>query len=192
MTGIEHPILLDIPEKLETARLTLCVPGAGDGPVMNAGIQDSLEALQRWMPWAQDGQTVEQSELFARESAFQFIRRDTLNYMMSTKTNPQFIGMIGLFDFDWQVPASEIGYWLRTPMEGQGYMTEAVNFLTVFAFDTLGLQRVQIRCGGDNRRSAAVAERAGYTFEGRMRHYYRDWNTDTLADLLVYAKIPGE
>jgi RimJ/RimL family protein N-acetyltransferase len=192
MTGIENPILLDIPDQLETARLTLRVPRAGDGPVINAGVQDSLEALQRWMPWAQDGQTVEQSEIFARESAVQFIQREALNYMIWTKSDPQFVGMVGLFDLVWEVPSCEVGYWLRTSMEGQGYMTEAVNGVTAFAFATLHLQRVQIRCGGDNRRSAAVANRAGYTFEGRMRQYYRDWHTGTMGDLLVYAKIPGE
>ena len=76
-------------------------------------------------------------------------------------------------------------------MGGQGYITEAVVNLTNYAFETLGAQRVQIRGGADNHRSAGVAERAGYTLEGTLHNIVRSAARDNrLEAMLVYARIP--
>ena len=191
VADLSNPILIDVPDPLETERLLLRSCRAGDGPVINKAIQESLEALERWMPWAVGGQTLEESEIFARDSAAQFIQRTTLNYLLWTKTDPVFVGVCGIFDFEWTIPRCEIGYWLRTEMEGEGYMTETVNALTEMAFQKLDMNRVQIRCQANNWRSASVAERAGYTLEGRLRHRVRD-TKGNLTDELVYAKVPVE
>lgn len=187
----DQPLLLDIPDQLETDRLLLRPPRAGDGPVINAAIQESLPELRLWMPWAYEGQTLEQSETFARESAAKFTLREMLNFMLWRRVDMQFVGMCGMFDFNWSIPSCEIGYWQRTSMSGQGYVTEAVNALTDFAFETLGAQRVQIRLGADNHRSAGVAERAGYTLEGTLRNTARNIARDNqLEAVRVYARIP--
>ena len=186
-----NPMLLEIPDPLETERLRLRSPRAGDGPMITAAIAESLDALQRWMPWAQGGQPVEQSEIVARQMAVAFIRRESLTYRLLRKDDEQFVGMCSLFNFVWDVPSGEIGYWLRTAMQGQGYITEAVNCLTQLAFETLGLQRLEIRCEAANMRSAAVARRAGYTLEARLRNHRRNPLGD-LADTLIHAQIASD
>ena len=191
MANISNPILLDIPETLETERLLLRVPRPGDGPMITAAIEESLEALSRWMPWAQGGQSSEKSEAVARQMSAAFIRRESLTYRLFRKEDGQFVGMCSLFNFDWEVPYGEIGYWQRTRLQGHGYITEAVNHLTQFAFETLGFQRIEIRCEGTNERSAAVALRAGYRLEVRMRNHRRN-PLGELADTLIHAKIASE
>jgi RimJ/RimL family protein N-acetyltransferase len=89
---------------------------------------------------------------------------------------------------EWKVPMAEIGYWVRTAHSGNGYMTEAVEAVTALATDGLMMQRVEIRCDVKNRRSAAVAERAGYTLEGVLHKASRD-HRDQLRDTCVYAKV---
>jgi RimJ/RimL family protein N-acetyltransferase len=53
------------------------------------------------------------------------------------------------------------------------------------------MRRVEIRCDARNAPSAAVAERAGYTLEARLRQHRRAPD-GTLADTLVYARLRGE
>ena len=98
------------------------------------------------------------------------------------------MGSSGLHNIDWAVPRFEIGYWIRTSLSGQGYITEAVNAITDFAFDVLGAQRLEIRCDARNERSAAVARRAGYTLEVRMRCQARGVD-GSLRDTLVFVKL---
>ena len=100
----------------------------------------------------------------------QFLARTDLPLLLFLKGDGTFVGSSGLHRGDWAVPKFEIGYWCRTRFEGQGYITEAVRGITRFAFETLGINRLEIRCDALNLRSRRVAERAGYCLEAELRH----------------------
>ena len=61
---------------------------------------------------------------------------------------------------------AHIGYWIDRNYAGRGFTTDAVNTLTQFAFDGLGLHRIEINIRPENAASIRVAEKAGYQFEG--------------------------
>ena len=65
---------------------------------------------------------------------------------------------------------AEIGYWLAEPYWGRGIITEAVQLLTRYAFESLGLIRVQAGVFSKNTSSMRVLEKAGYVKEGIMRN----------------------
>ena len=64
---------------------------------------------------------------------------------------------------------AEIGYWLAEPYWGRGIITEAVRLLTDYAFESLGLIRVQAGVFSKNTAAMRVLEKAGYVKEGIMR-----------------------
>ncbi|MBV9469276.1 MAG: GNAT family N-acetyltransferase, partial [Abitibacteriaceae bacterium] len=96
--------------------------------------------------------------------------RSDLSLHIFLKGTDIFVGGSGLHPRDWAVPSFEIGYWCRKKFQGQGYITEAVHGITRFGFETMGAQRIMIRCDSRNTRSRSVAERAGYQLEGELRH----------------------
>lgn len=60
--------------------------------------------------------------------------------------------------------------WATFPASrGRGFATAAVRRITAYAFDDLGLERVEARVEPDNRASLRVASRSGMRVEGRMR-----------------------
>jgi ribosomal-protein-alanine N-acetyltransferase len=61
---------------------------------------------------------------------------------------------------------AHIGYWIDHNYAGRGFTTDAVNTLTRFAFEELGLHRIEINIRPENDASIRVAEKAGYKFEG--------------------------
>ena len=65
--------------------------------------------------------------------------------------------------------SAEIGYWLGQPFWGRGIATAAVKALTNYAFETLGLLRLEAHIFARNRASARVLEKAGYRREGLLR-----------------------
>ncbi len=169
MTNPVPPILRDLPQTIETERLVLRAPRAGDGAIVHQAIIDSLTELLPYMDWAHGEQSAERSEEFARRASAQWVTRDDLPMLIFDKSDGRFIGSSGLHTINWHVPKFEIGYWIRTSEAGKGYMTESVLGLTRFCFETLEAERVQIRCDALNERSAAVARRAGYVYEGCSR-----------------------
>jgi ribosomal-protein-alanine N-acetyltransferase len=64
-----------------------------------------------------------------------------------------------------------LGYWIGNPYKGQGYMTEAVGLACGFAFETLGLNRVEASCLPHNEASKTVLNRTGFEQEGYAKAY---------------------
>ena len=190
-----EPLLIDVPESVQTPRLVLRCPRAGDGATINPAIHETLDALQAWMPWSRPAPTVEQTETWCRKSAAEFIARTNLAMVMFRRdadgSAGEFVGNTGFHNIDWAVPRLEIGYWVRRRFEGQGYVTEAVRALAAFAVDTLNAERVEVRADVRNERSWRVAERAGFRLEGVLRRDSRDPDGG-VRDTRVYARVRGD
>ncbi len=187
----QNPILRDFPDTIETSRLLIRALRPGDGPVMNAAIRESLDELRPWFPWALTAPTVEENETYAREVAADWVARKQLGMLIFRREDGLCLGGTGFQDINWTVPRVGIGYWLRTSQTGQGYMTECVAGLTRFAFEELGVYRIEIRCDSRNTRSAAVARRAGYTLEGTIHNHGRGPD-GSLRDWFVFAQVRAE
>lgn len=89
------------------------------------------------------------------------------------------VGILGLdteWHFaKWRIDRAEIGYWLAPDMHSRGLMTEATIAAVTFAFDTLGMHKVVVRCLADNTPSRRVIEKCGFRFVGRAEQdVYRD------------------
>ena len=167
------PLLIEVPHRLETARLVLRGPRAGDGAAARAAVQASIEHLRPWMPWAQQEQTLEQAEAYCRRQQALFILRDELTWFVyergSEGSDAPVLGGVGLHHIDWSERRFELGYWRRTGLEGVGIGLEAAWAVTRLAFDALGARRVEVRMADHNHPSWRLAERLGYTFEGVLR-----------------------
>jgi RimJ/RimL family protein N-acetyltransferase len=183
-----HPLLLDLPDAVETERLLLRCPMPGDGAAVNIGIHETWETLRAWMPWARELPTPEASELRQRQCRVDFLARVSFDFNIFLRESGDFVGKIGLVRIDWETPKAEIGYWVCSRYQGNGYITEAAGALTTWGFDFLRLARLEIRCDPRNQRSVAVAERLGYVIEGHLRQDTRD-GKGILRDTLIYARL---
>jgi ribosomal-protein-alanine N-acetyltransferase len=71
-----------------------------------------------------------------------------------------------------------LGYYGMAWCAGRGLMTEAVGLAVRYAFDTLGLHRVEANIQPGNAPSIALVRRLGFTKEGFSPRYLRiggDW-----------------
>ena len=184
-----NPILRDFPERFETERMVIRCPLPGDGRELNQALHDSWAELTEWMPWAQGKIPSEaESEARLREGRARFLSREDLWLLLFLKGTNTLVGSSGLHRMNWAVPRFEIGYWVRTPNGGKGYITEAVNGISAFAFDELGARRVEIRCDSRNVRSAAVPRRCCFKLEATLHCDDRHPVDGTLRDTLLFAE----
>jgi RimJ/RimL family protein N-acetyltransferase len=145
------------------------------------------------MPWVTQHQTVEDTRDFIlRTQAKWLLREDDLTVGFFEAGSGRYLGGSGLHIRGWDVPAFEVGYWIRASAEGHGYVAETVKLLTDFAFTSLGAQRVMIRCDARNTRSAAVAERLGFVREAHLRNELRTHTDSELRDTLIFSLIPSD
>mgnify|MGYP002637640373 CR=1 FL=1 len=67
--------------------------------------------------------------------------------------------------------AANLGYSLAQAAQGHGFMTESLEPIIAWAFDTLRLHRLHAGYLPRNERSAAVLRRLGFQVEGYHRDY---------------------
>jgi len=79
-----------------------------------------------------------------------------------------------------------VGYWLGEEFWGRGVMTEAVTAVTNFCFENFPLRRISAEVFANNRASARVLEKAGFTFEARLKDNVI--KAGELLDSLLYAR----
>ena len=76
----------------------------------------------------------------------------------------------------WEHLRGEVGYWLAADARGGGHATRAVRLACRWAFDSLGLERIDLLAAAGNIPSQRVAERAGFTREALLRAHTRGPN----------------
>ena len=189
MNTYTDPILKDVPLFFATRRMTLRCPQPGDGLEYFRAVQDSLAELCPWFDMSRE-ETLDGCESRMRQAQARFLAREAFEFLMFRHDHPEIVGRVGLSGANWQTPSFEMGYWIRTPYAGQGLMTEAVTGLTRFALQVLGANRVAIFCNQQNERSAAVARRAGYRFEGVIHNDRRHFSTGELVNTGVFSFTP--
>ena len=183
------PILRPLPDQLLGPRVLLRPPTSGDGPAIWEAVEESRAELRVWMPWVDATRTLDDTEAYARRAQAQWLLREELPISVWESETGRFLGNSGLHRMQWDVPAFEIGYWLRTSAQGQGFMTETVALLCDLAFQTLSANRVEIRCDAKNAPSAALPRRLGFVHEATLRNECRD-SRGELRDTLVFALTP--
>lgn len=86
------------------------------------------------------------------------------------KEDGRLIGSIGIIpDPKRENPqARMLGYWLDESHWGKGYMTEAVQSVLDYGFNTLQLSLITANCYPHNERSQQVLKRHGFIYEGTL------------------------
>jgi RimJ/RimL family protein N-acetyltransferase len=88
------------------------------------------------------------------------------------------------------VQAGKLGYAIACDEWGNGFATDAVRTLVEFGFTELRLHRISAAIGPDNVASVAVAERLGFSREGRLRDHVH--TNGAWRDSLLYSVLADE
>lgn len=131
-----------------------------DRDALVTAVNDNLEHLRPWMPWASQRATAESSGTFLDGVVAGFDSDTDFSY--------------GLFSADGDVLGAggvhrrgaadvlEIGYWIAKSQARKGLGRALAQALTVAAAHAPGIARVEIRCDEANVRSASIPRALGY------------------------------
>lgn len=81
---------------------------------------------------------------------------------------------------------AELGYWLGRAFWGHGIMSETIGVFADYCFANFSLKRLHAEVHANNRASARVLEKNGFSFEGRLKNnVFKDGQ---ILDSLVYSR----
>jgi len=173
--GANPGALAGAPEELIGTRVRLRRYRWSDAPQVLAVLQANRGHLARWLPWAGNEFTDVSVAAFlsgaidgygstAADYAITEPVTDAGGEAAGGEADGPYLGSMSLMDRIGP-GALEIGFWLDHAHTGRGLVTEAARLLTAAGLALPGIERVEIRCDGANRASAAVARRLGYRLD---------------------------
>lgn len=142
-----------------------------DAPEIVFAVEESLNELKKYMPWAHFPQTIDGQRKRIIENHHKYWAGKDFGFGIFASDGKKFLGGCGLHPRTLNLLGLEIGYWIRTSFAGQGLCTEITKALTVYCFSYLGLSRLQ--CGFDVRNigSERVIAKCGFKTEGILRDF---------------------
>ena len=137
--------------------------------------RENTEWLTRWEPSRPPGSAdvVESRQAFAaRCRARERERQLGVGYGFGVFLGTRFVGEVNLSSVQrGPFQSAYVGYWIDEAVAGQGYTPEAVVCVCRFAFEELGLHRLQISIIPRNRSSRRVVEKLAIRDEGVAERY---------------------
>ena len=90
-------------------------------------------------------------------------KRETINWVICLKDKPQMIGSICLWNYSLDRKTAEVGYDLNPSFQNQGIMTEALQAVLNFGFDTLQFDRIKAFTHYANENSKSLLTKNAFT-----------------------------
>ncbi|MDP7063183.1 MAG: GNAT family N-acetyltransferase [Planctomycetota bacterium] len=110
-----------------------------------------------------------QADELIRNCKAGFDSREFFQWGIANAEDDKIIGTCTLYALDKKNLRSEIGFALARPYWGKGYMHETLEALFAFAFEPLGMHRIEADVDPRNERCIATLEKLGFQREGYMR-----------------------
>ena len=116
------------------------------------------------------------------------IANDNPTKVFAIEINGEAVGSIGIFpQTDIHEKSAEMGYWLAEEYWGKGIMTKAIQETVNYGFQTFDIVRIFARPFSTNRNSQRVLEKAGFTFEARLKKAL--FKNGEFMDEIIYARL---
>jgi len=156
-------------------------------PLYNV-VRANQQHIGKWLRWANESYSLENAKSYITVGLNKFVANE--GFRCGIWLNNELVGCVGLNRINWRSHYSPIGYWMAQEQQGKGIMTRSVKALIDYTFAEIGLNRLEIYCATENKRSRAVPERLGFSLEGILRE--ADWLGDHFADIALYSMLASE
>jgi RimJ/RimL family protein N-acetyltransferase len=128
-----------------------------------------------------------QIALKARENKTEF------PFIVFDKKTGKYAGSTRFYDINLAFKTLQLGYtWYGKDFRGTGLNKHCKYLLLQFAFETLGMERVEFRADNNNARSIAAMKSIGCKVEGVLRSHMPTFGSDLRRDSIVLSILRSE
>lgn len=166
-------------------------------PYKNADLLDLLDAIHHsqqsltpWLPWCHAKYNQHDAHEWIHASLQNWAYDVSYEFAIFERATDTFLGSTSLCNLSELTNSAELGYWIRSSAQRQGYAKEACLAIAQFAFETLGLTRIEIVTHTGNLASQRTALATKARFECTARN--RILTQSGPVDGLLFSLIPSD
>jgi RimJ/RimL family protein N-acetyltransferase len=124
-------------------------------------------------------------EAKAKQTEFPFVVFD--------KKSGKYAGSTRFYEINFKFKTIQLGYtWYGKDFRGTGLNKHCKYLLLQFAFETLGMERVEFRADNNNQRSIAAMKSIGCTVEGILRSHMPTNQSNVRRDSIILSILKSE
>ncbi|MPQ99240.1 GNAT family N-acetyltransferase [Modestobacter sp. I12A-02628] len=165
---------------LTAGRLVLRPWAVTDAPAVTAAYADP--AIQHWHARTM---TPEEATAWVDAPAARWAAETGAGWAVTE--HGTLVGRMDLRTLDLHEGLASVAYWVVPAARGRGVAARALDAMTRWALDELGLNRLELQHSAANPASCAVARACGYDLEGTKRREAR--HADGFHDMHLHARL---
>lgn len=158
------------------------------------------EDIEKFTEWLNDFETTDYigrsayiTTLEGEKQYFEENLNKNYNFFIITLKEDKLIGIVGLENYDSINRTATLGIFIGDKdYRNEGYGTEAFSARIKYAFDVLGLRRIENGYFVNNEKSKRMQEKLGYRNEGLRRKKYLCLATNEYADECITGLLKEE
>lgn len=181
---------MDARIELHTDRLILRALNRNDILPLRDAISQSADTVGRWLDWCHADFNETDARIWISESRQHWTADRRYEMALIHRETGALLGCLCFYSIDRVANLANLGYWVISGAQRQGYMMEALKRAVRFAFEKLVISRIEIVMDPGNDPSRLTAEKLGAQFECKARNRYIF--NDQVRDGLLYSLIPAD
>ena len=114
-------------------------------------------------------------------------------FIVFDKKSGKYAGSTRFYDIQLPFKTLQLGYtWYGKDFRGTGLNKHCKFLLLQFAFETLGMERVEFRADNNNERSIAAMKSIGCKVEGILRNHMPTFGSEVRRDSIILSILRNE
>jgi ribosomal-protein-serine acetyltransferase len=151
-------------------------------------VKDNIEHLRTYLPNVAELASTQDAEAHLEATGERAKKGEVYEWHLFSDAT--LCGAIRVKDIDHFDRKAQVGYFIGSHFQGKGIVTSSVRAVLAYCFESLDLNRVELRCAAANEQSMRVAERLGFTHEGLLRQ--DEFLNGVFVDQHVYSLLRDE
>ncbi|WP_338732174.1 GNAT family N-acetyltransferase [Mangrovimonas cancribranchiae] len=136
-----------------------------DAPSLNQLMIRNARHFQQYLPKTLSQNLSENaSKSYIKNKSEAFKNKTEFTFAIKEKDTNNIAGLVILKNLDWNTKQGEFAYCLGSKYSGNGWMSKSVKATKDYAFNELGLEKLQVIIHHSNTDSINVAKRSGFTW----------------------------
>lgn len=168
-----------------TTGISIVPVATGHARALASLVESNIDHLHAYLPDVTALASIETAEAHLQAASARAQLGDAYDWHLFK--DESLCGAIRVKDIDHVDRKAKIGYFIGSQFQGKGIVTSSVRTVLAHCFESLRLNRVELRCAAGNKPSMRVAERLGFMHEGLLRQ--DEFLNGVFVDLHVYSLL---
>ena len=149
----------------------------------------NTERFKRYFPITlSKNLSTKNSENYISQKNNEYINKTEFTFVIKELSTSEIAGIIIIKEINWELKQGEFAYCTAVNFENKGWMSKAILAISKYAFDIIGLEKLQIIVHKDNIGSTKVAQKCNFTWQKTLLNEYTPPNESPL-DMELYVLL---